>query len=72
MKLKGLLRRIAVAKKRGLEITTTLPCFVCNEPYPITATVCDECEFDELPDDSEKLRLLIKIVERAVKTPIAG
>ncbi|OQR85695.1 protein kinase, partial [Achlya hypogyna] len=72
MKLKGLLQRVAVAKKRGIDITTTLPCFVCNEPYPIMATVCEECEFDELPDDAEKLRLLVKIVERAAKAPMAG
>ncbi|OQR88935.1 protein kinase [Achlya hypogyna] len=71
-KLRGLLLRIAVANKRGLQITTTLPCLVCYAAKPFTATACDEYEMYEMPDDTEKRRLLVKIVERAVKPSVAA
>ncbi|OQR85191.1 protein kinase [Achlya hypogyna] len=71
-KLRSLLLRIEVANKRGLQITTTLPCLVCYAAKPFTATACDECEMYEMPDDTEKLRLLVKIVERAVKPSVAA
>ncbi|OQR83454.1 hypothetical protein ACHHYP_14690, partial [Achlya hypogyna] len=65
-KLKALLKRIAVAKKRGMDIDPSLPCVVCDTNNDMTAVVCEECE-DDLPDDGFKLKILVAIVDRATK-----
>ncbi|EQC30467.1 hypothetical protein SDRG_11785 [Saprolegnia diclina VS20] len=63
-KLKVLLKRLAVAKKNGFEIDTGLVCVCCETHHSMTVTICDECD-DELPDDQEKLRILLLRIEQA-------
>ncbi|EQC30468.1 TKL protein kinase [Saprolegnia diclina VS20] len=65
-KLKVLLKRLAVAKKNGFEIDDGLVCVCCDTLHSMTATICDECD-DELPDDQEKLRILLRRIEQASK-----
>ncbi|OQR80629.1 hypothetical protein ACHHYP_17402 [Achlya hypogyna] len=72
MKLASLLQRVAAAKVRGIEVKTTLPCGVCDSANDITVNVCVECGFDDLPSDSEKLRLLVKIVNRTMQAIVTG
>ncbi|EQC30461.1 TKL protein kinase, variant 1 [Saprolegnia diclina VS20] len=66
-KLKVLLKRLAVAKKNGFEIDDGLVCVCCETHHSMTATICDECD-DELPDDQEKLRILVLRIEQAANT----
>ncbi|OQR88198.1 protein kinase [Achlya hypogyna] len=70
-KLERLLESIDAAKKRGINVRTTLPCNVCDAVNGILATACSECE-NELPSDIVKLQLLVKIVNRALQTPVAA
>ncbi|OQR87402.1 hypothetical protein ACHHYP_08891 [Achlya hypogyna] len=69
--LRGLLYRITEATQRGIVVQTTLPCLVCDEACPFTATECVEC-CNELPIDAEKLQLLINIVNRAMVAAVAA
>ncbi|KDO18414.1 serine/threonine protein kinase [Saprolegnia parasitica CBS 223.65] len=66
-KLKTLLRRLSVAKKNGLEIDDDLVCTCCDTHQPMEAMTCDNCD-DALPDDQEKLRLLVLRIEQATKS----
>ncbi|EQC25443.1 hypothetical protein SDRG_16689 [Saprolegnia diclina VS20] len=59
-----LLKRLAVAKKNGFEIEDDLFCGGCESYQPMKATSCDECD-DALPDDPEKLRILVLRIEQA-------
>ncbi|EQC30453.1 hypothetical protein SDRG_11773 [Saprolegnia diclina VS20] len=63
-KLEVLLKRLAVAKKNGFEIDDGLVCVSCATLHSMTATICDVCD-DELPDDQEKLRILLLRIEQA-------
>ncbi|KDO26874.1 hypothetical protein SPRG_20417 [Saprolegnia parasitica CBS 223.65] len=66
-KLKALLKRLAVAKKNGFEIDDGLFCDCCDAHQPMEATICGVCE-EELPDDHEKLSILILRIEQATKS----
>ncbi|KDO18794.1 TKL protein kinase [Saprolegnia parasitica CBS 223.65] len=66
-KLKMLLKRLIVAKKNGFEIDDDLFCDYCNTHQPIKATTCDNCD-DALPDDHEKLRILMLRIEKVTKS----
>ncbi|OQR82291.1 ankyrin repeat domain-containing protein 50-like [Achlya hypogyna] len=69
--LRVLLYRITEATHSGIVVQTTLPCQVCDEACPFTATECVECH-NELPNDAEKLQLLINIVDRAMVAAVAA
>ncbi|OQR82695.1 protein kinase [Achlya hypogyna] len=71
-KLKVLLQRVAIAKQRGHAIETTLTCLVCNSRNDFKATECVGCGANELYDDDEKLRLLVRIIARATRAGAAG
>ncbi|EQC30458.1 hypothetical protein SDRG_11778 [Saprolegnia diclina VS20] len=62
-KLQVLLKRLAAAKKNGFEIDDGLVCVCCDAHHSMTATICDECA-DELPNDNEKLRILVLRIEQ--------
>ncbi|KDO17811.1 TKL protein kinase [Saprolegnia parasitica CBS 223.65] len=66
-KLKTLLKRLSVVKKSGWEIDDDLVCTCCDTHQPMEATTCDNCD-DALPDDQEKLRILVLRIEQVSKS----
>ncbi|OQR86004.1 protein kinase [Achlya hypogyna] len=63
VKLELLYQRIAEASVDTTDIRTTVMCAICHASNFITNSVCDECGFKELPNDDEKLRLVVHSLE---------
>ncbi|EQC30454.1 hypothetical protein SDRG_11774 [Saprolegnia diclina VS20] len=61
-----LLKRMAVAKKKGLGIYDGLVCICCGAQQSMEAAICSECD-EALPNDQAKLCILQRRIEKTIK-----